>query len=118
MANFLTKASKSYGPMRTGVTGSFTTANTSNPTTSDLNGIVSITRTGVGVFRITLQDAAKEYNVQLTRQCTAALSVNQAVVSAISLTNKTIDVTIAASGAAADTTGVTVHVKVEFRVTN
>lgn len=116
MANFLSKLVKWYGPDRVGASGSFTTAGAGTITTSDLFGIVSIARTGVGVFLVTLMDTAKEYNVQVTRQCAAALAVNQAVVSAMSLTSRTVTITVTdAAGAAADTTALTLHLQVLMR---
>lgn len=115
MANFLTKMLKAYGPDRVEASGQFTTAGTGAPTTANLFGIVSVARTGVGVFLVTMQDSAKEYIVLLGQQSTAALSANRAVVSAVSLTNRTIELTVAAAGAAADSTGVTVQLLVSMR---
>lgn len=118
MANFLKKLFKAYGPERLQASGRFTTAGTGACTTADLNGIVSIARTGVGVFLVTLMDAAKEYHVELSREGTAALSANQVITSAKSLTSRTVEVTVAAAGSAADTTGLTVAVTVQLRLGN
>lgn len=118
MANFLKKVLKAYGPDRVRASGQFTTAGTGQPTVFNLNGIASITRTGVGVFTLTLVDAAKEYHVSVSRQCTAALADNQVVIGTINLAAKTILVTVATGGAAADTTGITVYVSVDVRVGN
>lgn len=118
MADQLRKYRKGYGPERVIASGTFTTAGTGQPTTANLYGIASITRTGVGVFLVTLLDSAKEYLVGLTTQCTPALSVNAPVVSALSLANKTVTVSICTAGAVAETTGITVHVEVSSRQTN
>lgn len=118
MANFLKKVLKAYGPDRVRASGQFTTAGTGQPNAFNLNGIASVARTGVGVFLVTLLDSAKEYHVSVSRQCTAALADNQVVIGAIDLKAKTIIVTVASGGAAADTTGITVYVSVDVRVGN
>lgn len=115
MAVFLRKLVNWYGPTRDVASATFTTAGASNPTTSNLNGIASITRTGVGLITITMQDSGKEYNVQLTRQCVAANTGANVVVSSMDLSAKTIVVLVASGGVAIDLTGITVHVVVSVR---
>ena len=115
MAIFLKKPFRAYGPDRVRASGQFTTAGTGQPTAFNLYGISSITRTGVGVFLVTLSDAAKEYHVSVSRQCTAALADNQVVIGAIDLKARTIILTVASGGAAADTTAITIYVTVDVR---
>jgi hypothetical protein len=118
MANFLKKVFRAYGPDRVQATAQFTTAGAGQPTAFNLHGVVSVARTGVGVFTVTMMDSAKEYHVTLSQQCTPALSVNQASIGTINLTAKTILINVNAAGAAADTTGVTVYLTVVVRTGN
>ena len=115
MANHLTKVTKAYGPDRVQATCQFTTAGTGQPSAFNLAGVVSVVRTGVGTFTVTLLDSAKEYHVTLGQQCTPALSDNRVVIGAINLAAKTISLSVAAAGALADTTGITVFVTVDVR---
>lgn len=107
------------GPRRHIASGSFTTNNTSAVTTSNLYGIASIARTGVGVFLVTLQSGAKEFMPILSLEGAAAKATNQAIVSAKSLTGPTITITVTDNaGTAADTTALTINVMVVARPGN
>jgi hypothetical protein len=118
MANFLKKVFRAYGPDRVQATAQFTTAGAGQPTAFNLHGVVSVARTGVGVFTVTLMDSAKEYHVTLGQQCTAALSANTAFIGTINLAARTILINVASAGAAADTTGITVYLTVVVRTGN
>ena len=118
MATFLKKMLRAYGPDRVQATVQFTTAGTGQPTAFNANGVVSVVRSGVGVFTVTLLDSAKEYHVSVSRQCTPAQSDNQVFIGVINLQAKTVTVNVATGGAAADTTGVTVYVTIGVRVGN
>lgn len=119
MANFLRKFFSWYGPARLAASASFTTAAAAAPSTLNLSGVASITRTGVGVFLVTLQDSAKEYLPIVTSQGTAAQAVNRPIVTAVSLPNRTVQITVTdGAGAAADTTGITFNVIVILRQGN
>jgi hypothetical protein len=118
MANFLKKMLRAYGPDRVQASCQFTTAGTGQPSTFNLNGVVSVVRSGVGLYTLTLLDSAKEYHVSVSRQCTAAQADNQAVIGTINLQAKTIIITVASAGAAADTTGITLYVAIGVRVGN
>jgi hypothetical protein len=119
MAIHLRKMFKWWGPERIGASGSFTTAGAGAVSTANLWGIASIARTDVGVFLVTLNESAKEYLPFISCQGAAALAVNRPIISAQSVTAKTVTITVTdGAGAAAETTGLTIHVAVQLRQSN
>ena len=92
------KPLKAIGPQQKIAKVRFTTASTSDPTVNKSRGVVSVTRSGVGVFVVTLAASGKDYHVTLGEESTAALSANRAVVTAKSLTSRTITVTVCTDG--------------------
>jgi hypothetical protein len=118
MANFLKKVFRAYGPDRVQATAQFTTAGTAAPAVFNLHGVVSVVRTGVGLFTVTMMDSAKEYHITLGQQCTPALSAAQCFIGVINAAAKTITINVATAGAAADTTGITIYLTVVVRTGN
>jgi hypothetical protein len=89
----------------------FTTASTSAPTSQDSEGVVTIARTGVGLFRITLPFACRKMQVILTAGGAAAAQTVDPVVRTISVTGPYVDIALVSKAAPADTetTGVTIY---------
>lgn len=86
-------------------TVSFTTANTADPTVnSQTKGVVSVVRSGVGIFTVTLPYACKSLTVAQSSSPTSAQTVE------VTKTTTTVVVTIVTAGGstAADTTGLSV----------
>ncbi len=118
MAHELHKQLDTYGPEERLAKVSFTTAGTGAPTVTDAQGVVSVARTGVGVFVVTFKHGGQAYcptyGVEFSTTAQAAL------ITAKSTSAKTITFTVvtAAGGTAADTTGMTIHVQNLIRLQN
>jgi hypothetical protein len=108
---------KAHGPSSEDALVSFTTANTSAPTVVERHGVASVSRSGVGVFLVTLSQTAKAYHTFVSKEGAAALDANQVIVSAKSVSARTVTITVTdGAGAAADTTALTINLLVRKRI--
>jgi hypothetical protein len=105
------------GPEHNYAMVTFTTAGTGTVTTVDAWGC-TVARTGVGVFVITLATVGKHFNVTLGTEFTTAAQTT--IVTAKSLTNRTVTITVVGAGGstATDTTGMTINAQIAIRWSN
>lgn len=98
-------------------TAHFTTANTAAPTidSAKTRGVISIARTGVGVFRVTLPWKIRNSSVQITPFAYPSGAVVNAWKVAHTENTTTVDITVVviSTGAAGDTTGLELDVRIE-----
>lgn len=111
--NKLDKYLSAYGPDSVMVLGSFTTAGAGAPTLGEGQGIVSVSRTGTGVYLLTLARGWKAITVTLGLQHTTQAATP--VVTALSATARTVTVSMLAASTGTDTTGAVVHIQAVLR---
>lgn len=100
-------------------TAHFTTANTAAPTIDALKtrGVVSVGRTGVGVFRVTLPFKMRHVDVQITPFAYPGGAIVNTWKVAHTDGALVVDITVVviSTGAAGDTTGLELGVRIEGR---
>ncbi len=109
----LSKFVDCYGPDSVFVIANFTTAGTGAPTVNEAQGVATITRTGVGVFEITLNRSWKNACVTLGLQHTTQAATP--VVTSVTPATRKIVVSMLAGSTATETTGAVIHVQILLR---
>lgn len=96
----------------------FTTAGAGAPTVNaGTRGVISVARTGVGVFRITLPWNMRNVDIQTTIWAWPAGAIAHLATTTFTDGTKVIDITVVtiAGGVAAETTGLRLAVRVQGR---
>jgi hypothetical protein len=122
MAIILGQRANVKGAGRQAIVGvQFTTAGASAPTIVDQLGVISVTRTGTGVFVVALPTGIIHAIIQITPEFTTDAQrplITARTFTSGALTSLTITTVTAGSATAVDTTGMTIHVTVHGRTTN
>ncbi len=104
-----------YGPDSVIAVAKFTTASTGAPTVVESQGLVSIARTGVGVFELTFLRTWREITVTTGFQFTTSAQIP--IITSITPSTRKVVITVVGAGGstAAETTGATIHVQAILR---